>query len=127
MWPLRDVGCCSGEHVHDHALAGLWMIIHNGSCGRSTTVEAEMYTRSAQDLGALARAKREALGLTQQQVADRAKVSREWLVNFESAKVGVSLFRVFDVLQVLQLALDVSDRAPDPHNVLDDVFADLGR
>ena len=86
-----------------------------------------MYIRSAQDLGALARAKREALGLTQQHVADRAKVSREWLVNFESAKVGVSLFRVFDVLQVLQLAVDVSDREPEPHNVLDDVFTDLGR
>ena len=86
-----------------------------------------MYTRSAQDLGSLARAKREALGLTQQNVADRAKVSREWLVNFESAKVGVSLLRVFDVRQVLQLTLDVSDRAPEPHTALDDVFADLGR
>ena len=86
-----------------------------------------MHTRSAQDLGSLARAKREALGLTQQHVADRAKVSREWLVNFESAKVGVSLFRVFDVLHVLQLAVDVSDREPEPHNLLDDVFADLGR
>lgn len=79
------------------------------------------------DLGAAARQKRESLGLTQQAVADAAGVSREWLIGFEAGKPGVSLSRVFTVMNTLQLALDLSDAEVDEDTTLDDVFAALDR
>ncbi|HAM26044.1 MAG TPA: XRE family transcriptional regulator, partial [Microbacteriaceae bacterium] len=57
-----------------------------------------MNVYNARDLGAAARQKRETLGLTQQALANAAGVSREWLLSFESGKPGVSLSRVFNVL-----------------------------
>lgn len=86
-----------------------------------------MNVYNARDLGAAARQKREALGLTQQAVADAASVSREWLLSFESGKPGVSLSRVFTVLHTLHLTLELSDAADDDDTALDDVFADLNR
>lgn len=86
-----------------------------------------MNVYNARDLGAAARQKREALGLTQKAVADAAGVSREWLLSFESGKPGVSLSRVFTVLHTLHLSLELSDTEGDADTVLDDVFADLDR
>ena len=86
---------------------------------------------SARDLGAAARQRREALGLTQQSAAELAGVTRDWLLNFEAGKPGVSLSRVFTVLNALQLRLEVGNEPRehnDPHNDgpdLDDVFARL--
>jgi len=86
-----------------------------------------MNVYNARDLGAAARQKREALGLTQQAAADAAGVSREWLGGFESGKPGVSLSRVFTVLHTLHLGLELSDMEADEDTALDDVFADLDR
>lgn len=85
-----------------------------------------MNVYNARDLGAAAREKRETLGLTQQAVADAAGVSREWLLSFEAGKPGVSLSRVFTVLNTLLLTLDLSDAtAVEEDTTLDDVFAAL--
>lgn len=58
--------------------------------------------RSAREIGALVRAERDKAGLTQAQLADRAQVSRRWLIATESGehpRAEVSrLLRVFDAL-----------------------------
>lgn len=86
-----------------------------------------MNVYNARDLGAAVRAKREALGLTQQAVAETSNVSREWLISFEGGRPGVSLSRVFNVLHTLHLGLDLSDAAVDDDTTLEDVFAALDR
>ncbi len=85
----------------------------------------DVYT--ARDLGAAARQKREALGMTQQAVADAAGVTRDWLLGFEAGKPGSSLGRVLTVLNALRLHLDLVDSPEDERgNALDDVFSGLG-
>lgn len=69
-----------------------------------------MQIRTAQELGALVRERRDNLGLTQLEVAERARVTREWLVRFENGKSTVALTRVLDVLTALDLAIDVEER-----------------
>lgn len=86
-----------------------------------------MKVYTARDLGAAARQKREALGLTQQALATASGVSREWLLGFESGKPGVSMSRVFTVLHELKLGLELSDVEASDDSLLDDVFADLDR
>ncbi|MDR2619533.1 MAG: helix-turn-helix domain-containing protein [Propionibacteriaceae bacterium] len=55
-------------------------------------------------LGAAMRQARLDAGLTQAELAERAGVSRHWLVTVENAQVsGVDLGRVFRVLRVLDL------------------------
>lgn len=67
-----------------------------------------MRVQTARELGALVRERRESLGLTQLETAERASVTREWLVRFESGKSTVPLTRVLDVLSVLHLGVDVA-------------------
>lgn len=67
-----------------------------------------MRVHTVRELGGLVRDRRERLGLTQQEVARRASVTREWLVRFEQGKATVPLTRVLDVLTALDLQLDVS-------------------
>ncbi len=69
-----------------------------------------MRVHTVRELGGLVRDRRERLGLTQQQVAERAAVTREWLVRFENGKATVPVSRVLDVLTALELAVDVSER-----------------
>ena len=84
----------------------------------------DVYT--ARDLGAAARQKREALGLTQQAVAAAAGVTRDWLLDFEAGAPGASLGRVFTVLNTLRLHLTLVDSPEDESgSTLDDVFRDL--
>lgn len=68
-----------------------------------------MRVHTVRELGGLVRDRRMRLGLTQQEVADRATVTREWLGRFENGKATVPLSRVLDVLSVLELVVDVSD------------------
>lgn len=84
---------------------------------------------TARDLGVVARQKREALGLTQASAAELAGVTRDWLQSFESGKPGVSLSRVFTVLNALNLHLEVVENT-DPSDEgpgFDDVFTSLDR
>lgn len=69
-----------------------------------------MRVRTVRELGASVRVQRESLGLSQQALADRAGVTREWVVRFENGKVSVSLNRVFDVLTALNLTIDLEEK-----------------
>ncbi|GIG20770.1 hypothetical protein Cch01nite_14940 [Cellulomonas chitinilytica] len=73
-----------------------------------------MRISSVRDLQVLVRARRRDLGITQQEAADRAGVSRKWLVNFESGTASaVELSLVLRLFAALDLPLDVptSDEA----------------
>ena len=69
-----------------------------------------MRLRTVLELGAAARERREHLGWSQQALADAAGVTREWVVRFEGGKATVRLDRVFDVLTVLGLAVELASR-----------------
>lgn len=72
-----------------------------------------MRIRTVRDLGAATRVRREKLGMSQQSLADHAGVTREWVVRFENGKVSVALNRVFDVLSVLDLAIELGEGTRD--------------
>ncbi|WP_448060437.1 helix-turn-helix domain-containing protein [Cellulomonas hominis] len=71
-----------------------------------------MRVRTMADVGALVRDARERSGLTQAELARRARVSREWLIKVESGRTSAEMPRVLDVLAELDLALDI---APEEH------------
>ncbi len=74
-----------------------------------------MKVRTARNLGAAVRDARRRQGLTQQQLAQRAGVSREWLVRLEQGHARLELQLVLNTLAAAGLALQVSDddRAAD--------------
>ena len=72
-----------------------------------------MRARTVRDFGASARERRESLGWSQKVLAERAGVTREWVVRFETGKVSVSLNRVFDVLTALGLTIELEETAQD--------------
>ncbi|MDO9396995.1 MAG: helix-turn-helix domain-containing protein [Herbiconiux sp.] len=63
--------------------------------------------RSPREIGGLVRELRLERELTQADLAERAGVSREWLLAFERGKPNVDLARVLDVLTALGMTLDV--------------------
>ncbi len=69
-----------------------------------------MRVRTVRELGASVRVQRESLGLSQQALADRAGVTREWVVRFENGKVSVPLNLVFDVLTAVNLTIDLEEK-----------------
>ncbi|GAA4379576.1 helix-turn-helix domain-containing protein [Agromyces bauzanensis] len=69
-----------------------------------------MRVRSVLEVGAAARDRREALGWSQQALAERAGVTREWVVRFEGGKASVRLDRVFDIITALGLVVDLQER-----------------
>lgn len=69
-----------------------------------------MRVRTVRELGGAVRTRREALGWSQGQVAEQAGVTREWVVRFEGGKPSVRLDRVFDVLGVLGLSVELGER-----------------
>ncbi|TFD83223.1 helix-turn-helix domain-containing protein [Cryobacterium fucosi] len=71
-----------------------------------------MKTPWPEDIGRVARQRRLDLNLSQNDLADRTGVTRQWLSRFESAKADVSLSKVLLVLRELDLNVDV--RAPQP-------------
>jgi HTH-type transcriptional regulator/antitoxin HipB len=66
-----------------------------------------MHIRTPVDLGALIRQRRTALGLSQKSLADKVRVSRQWIVEVEkgkpTAEVGLVL-RTMDCLGILLAA-----------------------
>ena len=70
-----------------------------------------MRVRSPGDLGAIAREQRRKAGLSQADVAERAGVTRQWLVRFERGNTEVSLSKAFAVLRTLEIT--VSATPPD--------------
>lgn len=80
---------------------------------------------TVRDLGAAVRRARRAAGLSQQALADRAGVSRQWLSRLESGKgPAAEMGKVLDVLAALGLAVDLV-AAPRPEAQDDDPFAGL--
>ncbi|MFC5337048.1 helix-turn-helix domain-containing protein [Leucobacter denitrificans] len=61
--------------------------------------------RSPRGMGAFVAERREYLGLTQQELADRALVSRSWVARFERDGSSAVLYRVMDVLSVLGVSI----------------------
>ena len=64
-----------------------------------------MRIREVEDFGAVARQRRRDLGLSQDVLAKRAGVTRQWLVRFEQGNPEVSLSKVFAVMVELGLTL----------------------
>lgn len=75
-----------------------------------------MHIRTPRDLGLIIRERRRALGLDQQQLADRVGVSRQWVVGVEKGKQRANAGLLLKTLTALGLVLDVreerSPRAP---------------
>jgi HTH-type transcriptional regulator/antitoxin HipB len=66
-----------------------------------------MNVRAAKDLGALIRDRRNELGLTQQDLADKTGVSRVWVVALEKGKPSAQLELVLRTLRQLGMVLSV--------------------
>lgn len=66
-----------------------------------------MIVSNARELGILVRHRRDELGLTQAEIASRAGVSRQWLIQVEQGKGTAELDRVIRLLRVLGLRTDV--------------------
>jgi transcriptional regulator with XRE-family HTH domain len=73
-----------------------------------------MRVTSIHDLAATARGRRLALGLSQAELATRARVSRDWVNYFEAGKATVELILVLRILEALDLCLDVSEAVSPP-------------
>ena len=86
---------------------------------------------SLHDLAAATRGRRQALGLSQAQLAARAQVSRAWVNAFESGKPAAELRLVLAVLSALGLELQIGERedglAPDETVDLDRLLDDYER
>ena len=71
-----------------------------------------------QDIGALARARRRALGLTQVQFADRLGTSQDWVSRIESGKQTLQGGLVLRALRELNITLFVAgaaaSKSPNP-------------
>lgn len=63
------------------------------------------------EMGAALRSARERAGLTQANLAQRAGVSREWLINVESGRTAAEFPRLLAVIEELDLVVEVKERA----------------
>jgi transcriptional regulator with XRE-family HTH domain len=69
-----------------------------------------MQISSLRDLVAAARGRRLSLGLSQAELASRARVSRQWISEFEAGKPTVELGLVIRLLDALDLGVDLVER-----------------
>ena len=77
---------------------------------------------TVRDLGAAVRDARRQAGLSQQAVADRARVPRQWVSRLETgSNPGAELWKVLDLLAALNLMVTLAPVPPTE----DDLFADL--
>ena len=70
-----------------------------------------MLVRSIGEAAAHVRGRRLALRLSQDQLAQRAGVSRKWVYEFEAGKPHAELGHLLRVLDALDLQLDLSPRS----------------
>ncbi len=79
-------------------------------------------------LASAARGRRQALGLSQSQVAVRLGVSRRWMRDFEAGNGGAHLETVLRLLELLEIDLAfVEDRSTAHHEdegILDTIIAE---
>lgn len=81
-------------------------------------VDAVPAVTTAAELGGVLRAWRTSRGLTQQQLADRAHVSRPWLVRLERGHATAEVGKVIAVVRALGLVVELTDE-PTPRSDLD--------
>lgn len=74
-----------------------------------------MLVDTPEDVAASIRSRRRALGLTQAELAARAEVSRQWLVEVESGHPRAEIGRLLEVLKALGLSLSTTSH----HHVAD--------
>ena len=72
-----------------------------------------MRVTTAEDLGNLVRDKRDALRMTQRQLAALAGVSRLWLVHVEAGHPGAEFGRILQLVASLDLRFDLVERRAD--------------
>ncbi|MDR0284286.1 MAG: helix-turn-helix domain-containing protein [Propionibacteriaceae bacterium] len=60
------------------------------------------------EAGLLLRSLRQQQGLTQTQLAEKARVSPRWLINFEAGKTTVDMSLVMDCYQSLGYGMDIA-------------------
>lgn len=73
-----------------------------------------MFVRNARDVGASVRALRKQAGLSQAELAVRAGVGRQWLVDLEHGKRTVELELVLVTLRELGAELRIDSTVPGP-------------
>ena len=78
-----------------------------------------MRIRNTSDVGNIVRDRRNELGWTLDELADRIPMSRRWLADVEAGKSGVALGPVLSLLYVLGLGADVQLRDPQAEVFLD--------
>lgn len=71
-----------------------------------------MTVSSIRDVSATVRGRRKDLGLSQADLADRGKVSRKWVYEFEAGKPTAEFGLLLRVLDELDLAIDLVPRPP---------------
>lgn len=85
---------------------------------------------TVRQLGALIRSRRQELKLTQQQLAERVRVRRQWVIQLERGNSGAELRLVLRALDSLDLHVTLTPRPPDvttkPSDI-DQMFARLKR
>ncbi len=64
---------------------------------------------SIREFAATARGRRQSLGLSQAELAVRARVSRQWIGEFEAGKPTAELALVLRLLDALELRLEVAE------------------
>ena len=70
-----------------------------------------MRVRTTEELGLRIRDRRLQLGWSQAQLAERVGKTRQWVINLERGRPGAGLGLVLRVLSILDLAVDVRERA----------------
>ena len=90
-----------------------------------------MRIRTATDLGAFIRERRNKLGMDQIDLAKKAGTSRKWLVEVEQGKPGAEIGLILRTLKSLEISIDLEAdssvetptsskaKAPDINSVLD--------
>jgi transcriptional regulator with XRE-family HTH domain len=73
-----------------------------------------MRPKAPEDLGAVARQARIALGLSQTELGAQIGASRYWVASFEKGNPGAELGRVMAVLSALGIGLSVEADSPTP-------------
>jgi len=69
--------------------------------------------RAASDFGALVAERRESLGWSQSQLAERADVTRDWVARLEGGSPAATVYRLLRVLRALELEVDVREAPHD--------------
>ena len=73
-----------------------------------------MHVRSSRDLGALARDRRQEIGWSQTELAERIGTSRSWVSQMENGKERVEVSLVLKAFEALGLMVDVRARRVEP-------------